>query len=162
MKKIGAYLILLTLAGCAQEQITAESILGVQDQFRGISIGDNLETVLTELDCAEVTPYSNDRIDGFNDLGKKSTLQVSLELNENHLVAIQADIFLADEAETFRIMDELSEVLTSRYGPRADRSDFRVWLDQGGKIRPTEFALTDETNETGSPKLSITIYNFER
>jgi hypothetical protein len=162
VKQIGAYLILITLAGCTQERITAESILGVQDQFRGISIGDDLETVLTELDCAEVTPYSNERIDGFNELGKKSTLQVSLELNDDHLVAIQADIFLSDEAETLRIMDELSELLSSRYGFRADRSDFRVWLDQGGKMQPTEFALTDETNETGSPKLSITIYNFER
>ena len=162
MRKISTYLILITLTGCTQERITAESILGLQDQFRGISIGDDLETVLTELDCAEVMPYSNDRIDGFSELDKKSTLQVSLELNEEHLVAIQADIFLSDEAETIRIMDELSKLLTSRYGPRADRSDFRVWLDQGGKMQPTEFALADESAETGLPKLSITIYNFER
>jgi hypothetical protein len=150
VKKIGAYLVLLTIAGC------------VQDQFRGISIGDDLETVLTELDCAEVTPYSNERIDGLSHLGKKSSLQVSLELNEEHLVAIQADVFLTDEAEAIRIMDELSELLSARYGPGTNRSDFRVWLDQGGKMQPTEFALIDETNETGSPKLSVTIYNFER
>ncbi len=162
MKRLLTYLTIITTIGCVQERITAESILGVQDQFRGISIGDDLETALTELDCAEVTPLSNDRIDGHSDLGKKSTLQVSLELSDGRLVAIQADIFLSDQAEAIRIMDELSESLTWRYGPRADRSDFRIWLDQGGKVQPTEFALTDETTESGSPKLSITIYNFER
>lgn len=141
--------------------ITAESIMGLQEQFRGISIGDNLEEVLTELDCAEVTPYSNDRIGGVNELGKNSTLEISLELEEELLVAIQADVFLADQAESIRLMDDISELLTSRYGPGTNRSDFKVWLDQAGKIQPTEFAVTDESLASGEPKLSITIYNFE-
>ena len=155
------YISIIFLSGCAQELITADSIIGNQNQFRGISIGNDLEEVLTSLDCPEITPYSNERIDGFDELGENSTLEISLELEEEELVAIQADVFLPDQAEALRLIDELNDLLSSRYGKPDYRSGFTVWLDQAGIDQPTEFALADESLESGNPKLSITIYNFE-
>ena len=161
VKKSILSLLLIALSSCEKTHITAESIMGFRDQFRGISIGDDLEQVLTELDCAEITPYSNNNIGGFSELDKNASLDISLELEEEILVAIQADVYLPDQAEAIRLMDDLGNLLSSRYGEREVRSGFQVWLDRAGKIQATEFALADETLESGSPKLSITIYNFE-
>jgi len=163
LKKLISYLVVLViLPGCSQEALTAESVMGIRNQFRGIGIGDELRKVLTELDCDEVSPQNPNRIEGVADFGHGATMQVSLELEQKALVAIQADIFLPDQAETLRLMDDLSVLLSSRYGEKTTRGDFSLWLDQAGKENPTEFALADESAEYGTPKLSITIYNFER
>lgn len=127
--------------------------------FRGNSIGDKYEKVLKR--ATKDNPISTQTgVLNCEFKVEESELLVRYEFDQEHLYAIQADIFFPDSASLNSFEQTLIEKYNVSYGAVDEDGGFLVWQHRHSGTE-VEFTLADESIEFGQPKLSLTIYNFD-
>lgn len=149
------------LTACDGAELTSEDVIGITGHFHGALMGSSLEETRTQIEHLLIA-NDNSVLTGVVDKGEHRSIIYRLEFSSDQLAAAQLDVFLKDEAEKIRLSDDLISTLNARYGTSKTRSDFTLWQDTLNTGQFVEFAFSDESAEYGTPKLSLTIYTFDR
>lgn len=160
IRKLSYLLILLAFIGCGGNELTSEDVIGTSGHFHGAVMGDDLETTRQHLEPFLMN--DNSVLTGILEKGPDRSVVYRLEFSNEELAAIQLDIFTKDEAEKLRLTDDIIHTLNKRFGQSLSRSGFYLWQDTFSPHRSVEYAFADESAEYGIPKLSLTIYTFDR
>ena len=160
IRKLSYLLLLLACASCGGSELTSEDVIGTSGHFHGAVMGDDIELTRQHLEPFLVN--DNSVLIGILEKGPDRSVNYRLEFSNEELVAIQLDIFTRDEAEKLRLTDDIMQTLNKRLGGSIARSGFHLWQDTFSPQRSVEYAFADESAEYGIPKLSLTIYTFDR
>src|SRR5690606_32244431 len=163
-------LLLVTVASCqttdvpkpSKSEVLTDHIFGNSGHFRGNSIGDPLDEVVSrdneymfkrnQSQLQYSIPFSS---------SDSAHFDVAYFFENNKLSEIQVEVLLNTEKETIKLFESFHSRLSERYGAPTAQSSFAFWevRDHGQVL---EITLRDESAEFRRPKLSLNIIEQQR
>lgn len=166
-------IIILSIVSCTNKKSPTDSLDAITEKvmgsnegvFRGLNLGDNLNTVqknetaqTLEADSAYLyyEYFLDDSIGSYN---------LTYNFDEKGLFEIQSSIFINDASQTELVLNQFKSYFDKFYGTSANEMGFNIWSVKSEKFGQVKINLRDEsasfTIEGAPGKLSLWIYKEE-
>lgn len=139
--------------------------------FRSVDLGTDPQSVLStetklpdEKDSADIIytlPLDTIHPDSVNEaIDSVNYFTVTYYFDKGNLNEIDEDIYLESDSSAAKLLERLTEHLTSKYGDYASQNDSRVWnTTHNGKKE--WITLSDQSEEYDNGKLLLVLYSEE-
>ena len=137
--------------------------------FRSVNLGTDFKTVLTsekkipdENDTDDITytlPLDTIQPDSVNEpIDSVSYFTITYYFQKEKLNEVDEDIYLENDSVSAKLLERLTDYLSSKYGDYASQNDSRVWSTML-KGKKEWISLSDQSEEYDNGKLLLVFYS---